>query len=270
MDDITIQSQSPALLKSVLNNLISFFQSFGTAEAIESTEEGGIFRWHTGISHPWFEGILVTRPAQIGDDLLIIETIQYFSNRQALPFTLWFSPEVDQSGWIKLLSQMDFHKTNETPGMARELSNLPVTSGGPPGLSIQEIDNLVDLYTWCTVFIEGYELPDTLLPALFNLLSGIGLHSSFRYYLGWLSRQVTATSLSFISEDVIGIYFVATLPAYRRKGIGAAMTLEPLIVSRSPHIRLGVLQSSRMGFPVYKKLGFIHVGNLENYYWAGS
>ena len=63
-----------------------------------------------------------------------------------------------------------------------------------------------------------------------------------------------------------GIYCVATLPEARGKGIGAALTLKPLLDAREMGNRVGVLQSSDMGFNVYEKLGFRHLCQIKNFY----
>jgi predicted GNAT family acetyltransferase len=59
---------------------------------------------------------------------------------------------------------------------------------------------------------------------------------------------------------------VATLPEARGKGIGAALTVNPLQEAREMGHRIGVLQSSEMGFNVYKMLGFRHLCQIEYFY----
>jgi predicted GNAT family acetyltransferase len=59
---------------------------------------------------------------------------------------------------------------------------------------------------------------------------------------------------------------VATLPEARGKGIGAVLTLGPLLDAREMGYRIGILQSSEMGFNVYKKLGFRHLCQIEYFH----
>src|SRR5262245_11933784 len=52
-----------------------------------------------------------------------------------------------------------------------------------------------------------------------------------------------------------GIYNVATLPEVRRRGMGAAITARALPDGRAHDYRIGTLQSSEMGYPIYEGMG---------------
>ena len=45
-----------------------------------------------------------------------------------------------------------------------------------------------------------------------------------RYFIGRVNGQAVSTSIGVISDGVVGIFGVATKPAYRRRGYGTAMT----------------------------------------------
>jgi hypothetical protein len=69
---------------------------------------------------------------------------------------------------------------------------------------------------------------------------------------------------------VAGIYNVMTVPDVQRRGIGALMTVGPLQVARGQGYQLGVLQSSKMGYPLYRRLGFEDYCRIAIYLWAGK
>jgi len=56
------------------------------------------------------------------------------------------------------------------------------------------------------------------------------------------------------------------LPEARGRGMGAALTRKPLQEAREMGYRVGILQSSAMGFNIYKTLGFRHLCQIENFY----
>jgi predicted acetyltransferase len=68
-----------------------------------------------------------------------------------------------------------------------------------------------------------------------------------------------ATSILFNGAGVVGIYGVGTIPQARHRGVGAAMTLESLLDAHQQGYHFAVLFSSRMGYSVYKRLGFREV-----------
>jgi ribosomal protein S18 acetylase RimI-like enzyme len=134
------------------------------------------------------------------------------------------------------------------------------------GFEIREVKDEESLRSWANVFVNGYGLPPDWESITFDLWMQLGLDFPFRNYLGYLHGKPVSTSTIFYGGGAAGIYCVATLPEARGKGIGAAITLHPLQAAREKGYRVGVLQSSEMGFNVYKKLGFRHLCQIENFY----
>jgi GNAT superfamily N-acetyltransferase len=96
---------------------------------------------------------------------------------------------------------------------------------------------------------------------------GLGDQTLWRHYLGRVHGEPVATTTLFLGAGVAGIYFVFTLPAARRQGIGAAITLAALREAQRLTYRIGVSGSSPMGYPVYQRLGFQEYCRIALYEW---
>lgn len=103
----------------------------------------------------------------------------------------------------------------------------------------------------------GYRLPHGLV---------LGTHRKF--YLGRLDGTPVASSIVLNEAGFRVLYGIATTPAARRQGIGAAITLKPLLDARASGFRYGVLWSTQMGMPLYQRLGFrLTRGRINRYLW---
>ena len=92
----------------------------------------------------------------------------------------------------------------------------------------------------------------------------------FRTYLALSNGNPVGTSQLFLSKGVAGIYHVTCIPEARGQGIGSAITLAPLLEARELGYRISILQASKQGFNVYRRLGFQDFGNLSVYLWENN
>jgi len=115
-----------------------------------------------------------------------------------------------------------------------------------------------DMDAHIAVAIPGYEMPpgglagferSTLLAQHF----GAGL-------IAEVDGESACTGISLVADDWVGVFIVGTVPAYRRRGLGAALTAKLVTdaVARNG-VRQALLQSSAMGKRVYESLGFATV-----------
>jgi ribosomal protein S18 acetylase RimI-like enzyme len=118
----------------------------------------------------------------------------------------------------------------------------------------------------------GFELPELASEVFFEAFTAMGLteESPCRSYVGRLEGEAVAASSLLLAAGVAGIYNVATLPKARRQGLGAAVTLEGLREARELGYRIAVLQSSAMGFGVYRRLGFEQYSTYTIYVGTGQ
>jgi ribosomal protein S18 acetylase RimI-like enzyme len=83
-----------------------------------------------------------------------------------------------------------------------------------------------------------------------------------RVFAATADGAVVGTGESILADGVLGIFGIGTLPTYRRRGIGAALTAT-LIDDRAAEADLAVLQSSELGFGTYGRLGFRPMSTWE-------
>lgn len=77
-----------------------------------------------------------------------------------------------------------------------------------------------------------------------------------RFFLAGLDGRPVGTSLAVRTGDLGGIYSVGTVEGARRKGVGTAVTWAAVEQIRDWGCEAAVLQSSAMGYPVYRSMGF--------------
>ncbi len=99
--------------------------------------------------------------------------------------------------------------------------------------------------------IDGYPVHE--LRPEDRLTDARALGGPMRFFVGYLGDEPVTCAASYIGEQEVGIYMVATLPSARGKGYGGAVTAAA--VASAPDLP-AVLQASGDGQPVYARLGF--------------
>jgi ribosomal protein S18 acetylase RimI-like enzyme len=95
------------------------------------------------------------------------------------------------------------------------------------------------------------------LPASVRLFAGVDETGAAR-----------ATSACHVFGEFAQIFFVSTEPAWRRRGIGSAMTAGALRSAASLGARRAFLHSTADGASLYTRLGFEAIGLLTRYSYA--
>ncbi len=268
MSDRLTDLSRAALTHAVTANLLDYFHHLQQAAQTQFYADEKFARWHTRLPHPWFNGVSAAQPPTPEDEAFIEDSIAYFGSCGVSPFTWWIAPAVPLAPWTEVLQRHGFHIDQDTPGMALDLDRLPPDRPTPVTLRIVRVDNVDQLKVWSHIFIAGYELPHAWEADVYDLMAGLGLDFPLRNYLGYLDGEAVATATLFLGAGAAGIYDVATVPHARGRGLGTALTHAPLTDARKLGYRVGVLQSSEMGYNVYRKLGFEKVCEVTHFYRA--
>lgn len=273
---------------AVFENLYALFRAMaGNLPDGKLVEDEKLSRHLTFPTNPMFKGVWKSRFSADEAEAMIDHTIEWFREYGA-PYFFWWtggdtSPEdlearLAKRGLISLEEQTQelakgiLSTQQGAPCMVAELDkmNESVLTQTPEGFVIKEIANEAELYDFKNVFVETYEIPEWAGQAWVDATLKIGIGKTpWKLFVGYLNNEPVATNLLFNGGGVASVYAIATVPSARGKGIGAAITLQPLLDARDQDgYKYAVLFSTEMGVPVYQRIGFrLTEVRINRYLW---
>lgn len=265
MNDILMDLSAEHLVTAIEENLFSLVDVYRKWPRAEVREDTAILWSMTDIPFPLFNSIMRARLAPESIDAAI-QSVIVQGKARGVPLLWWTGPATQPQDLGIYLEKSGFINEGQMPGMAVDLASLNGSIPSPADFTIQAVTDDETLMQWCKTCVEGFELPDFAAEAFCDFMHYADA-DTVRVYLGFLGTQPVATSLLNLAAGVAGIYNVATIPAARRRGIGALMTLVPLRKARSMGYQAAILHASDMGLNVYRALGFKEYCKMGQYLW---
>jgi GNAT superfamily N-acetyltransferase len=223
----------------------------------------------TGIPYLLFNGVLNARLPANDLEGSIARAMAPFVARK-LPMFWMTGPSTQPTDLGQRLLAAGLSDAGDLVGMAADLTSVHEDGSAPPDFTIERVRDMGTLERWIGVLSTGFGYAADVGRSFFEALSALELEarSPLLHYLGFVSGEPVATASAFLGAGVVGIYSVATLPEWRRQGIGAAMTLAPLRAARSAGYQMGILHAEPAGLSVYRRLGFRQYCTLHPYLWS--
>jgi ribosomal protein S18 acetylase RimI-like enzyme len=254
-------ASSAELAAAVQENLFDLFRAMMVLPGGELVEEGGVSYHHTFPTNPMFKGIWRTRLTPDETDAAIEERLAWYKARNA-PYNFWWiGPGSEPADLPERLLRHGFHPNVEgDPGLGVDLHQLNEAVKTPAGFKIEQVTSQQGLEDWRDVFAASFDIPLFAGQAWVDAtLAAGGERAPWQLYVGYLNGRPVATNILFNGGGAAGLYGIGTLPEARNQGIGAAITLKPLLDARDQGYHVGVLFATPMGLPVYRRLGFREV-----------
>jgi GNAT superfamily N-acetyltransferase len=250
-------------------NLVeTFHASVPLWSACETFVEPDLVQGVSGLPLSLFNPVVGARlrPAEADQR---IETVIARAAAKGAPILWWVGPTSEPADLGERLLAHGFTKTSEPLGMILELAHLQPPSTTVAGLSIGEVLTPAQLQVWADVATAGFSMPPLFREGALGWFgaAGMGPGKPFRHLIAYMGTTPVATATLLAGGEVAGIYNVATLEAFRRKGIGAAITAAACELARGLGYRYAVLEASTIGAPVYRALGFVERCRFANYVW---
>lgn len=177
------------------------------------------------------------------------------------PFSWWLGPADAPAHLSDLLLDAGLVRAESELAMAVTLTNLPAVTI-PTGLTIRRVHSDEELGAFALTITAD---PEAL--RYYQLAAPVLLQPDAPqwFYLGYLDGQPVATAELTAGGGVAGLYNITTRAEYRSRGIGSAMTLQPLHDARTAGLELAVLQAADAGVSVYRRIGFAPFGRITEY-----
>jgi len=246
-----------SIIAAIEANTINAFVRWGRLLDATFPAEPKVTRFVTGLPFQFANAVVLARfdPSDADER---IRAIRGDYTGRGLPMAWLVSPSSQPADLATRLQAQGMVLDDEAPGMAIHLHEAALDAPGPSDLMIEEVSDGDGLVRWINTMVARSELPATVRELLVGLYMqrGFSRQKDVRYYFASRDGQPVASALLFLGGGAAGIYNVATVPDARRQGIGAAVTVAALRSARDLGYALGVLQSSQMGYSVYRQLGF--------------
>jgi GNAT superfamily N-acetyltransferase len=251
---------------AIEENGAEFLLALGRAAGAEERDDGRV-RWVIGNSPIDYHNCVVFADlAQEEADGEIEASLQRM-RAHGVPGSWHVGPSMRPPDLGERLVVHGFEYGGDDIGMAVDLSELPEEMPTPEGFVIERVRDEAGLAAWIEALGLGFGERPIEAEWAGEMYRRLGFEGPWRHYVGMLGGEPVATATSFLGAGVAGIYFVCTVERARRRGIGAAITLAALRGARDLGHTVGVLGSSEMGYPIYRRLGFEEYCRIGLYEW---
>jgi GNAT superfamily N-acetyltransferase len=197
----------------------------------------------------FFNSVLYDEPE--GMIAAIDELAEAYEEAGVAAWTVWV-PEADTE--VAGALEAAGHRLDATPrAMAMPIEDLRAPDPDPE-LEIREEQ---DLELVSKLNEVAYGLPPGDFPPL------RGEHPEMRTYFGSIDGETLGCAGAFAHASDCEITYVAVLPEGRGRGISARLMTRALADAAEQGLETTTLQSTKLGFPIYEKLGYRDLGELQ-------
>jgi len=246
MDAILTNLTPMTLTAAIEDNLFALFRAIGRLPGGELDESDELLRFSTRLPSAFFNGVARTRVESVSPDLL------------PQPFFWWTGPQSEPPDLDERLVSAGLRPAGrDWPGMAMALNEIDEAAAFPSGVAVEQVGGEAAVSQWVASFCAAHALPPASGDAWLEAAQRLQFRDiPWQHWVARIDREVVGVGLSFLGAGVVGLYGIGTLPAARRRGVGSALTLVPMLQAREAGYRAAVLQATPDGERLYSRLGF--------------
>jgi GNAT superfamily N-acetyltransferase len=151
--------------------------------------------------------------------------------------------------------------------MAASLENLVEPMGLPDHFVIERVSNPDQLMQWTKVIGEVEGISTALQSGYYVVFNHLGYdpEATSQLFLGLENGKPVATTRLFCTNEVAGLWHIATLREAQGRGYGTAMTLAAARAGWKLGYHFSSLFATPEGYGIYRRLGFQEYCQLNVY-----
>ncbi len=255
------------MLPSVLQGRLDTFRAGSVCSPLSGAEflardQNILYAW--GMDYVCGNGIIEEDQNRIPTDEEIDWTIEHFSAKK-LPFMWWTS--------AKILETKGFQFGGVLTGIALDITKgIPEKPQRSADLSIEIVQSEMDVNAFTKLAANAFAMSAKATKQWLELNDSIMKRGEQVHFLARFNGIPVGTATLSVSPSSAGIWNLATLPEYRKTGIGAALVHAALVEAKRRQYDqvMAILMPKGMAWGLFTKLGFKEICQFPFYVYGIS
>lgn len=193
----------------------------------------------------------------------VLAEMREFEIEHRRDLTLWVSSHRDQD-LAKAAATAGLRLRSTVVGMA--ITSAPDGPAELPGVSLRQVDDSRDVAHFAAVHEQVFHEAGQPADAVAHFAScGALLDVHTNAFVAYIGHRPVSCAMTIRTGRVAGIYWVATTPDSRKRGLGGLVTRAATQAAFDGGAQLVVLQATPAGLPLYRELGFVAFTGYHRY-----
>jgi ribosomal protein S18 acetylase RimI-like enzyme len=241
---------------------------FGQASGCgDIAERDGVLLIDSGVNYAVFNIAMLTGAVD-SPEMLARRTAtaaRYFEERQTR-WSLWICDEMLSEPARRhsntIFGGERLRRLTEAPGMIADRLNS--IERALPRVECRPVIDAATRADFAHITSLNFDIPFATCRTVYG--SEDAWSHDYHGFVGYYRGTAVTTLAVVVAAESIGIYSVSTLPQYRRKGYAESLMRQVIAeYTRRTGLERTVLQATRAGFDMYKKMGYRAVSHFSVY-----
>lgn len=248
----------------IARNLQSAMSAYSrSTEAGEVARFPGLVLVSSGIDYAVFNSAVFADAADHETIVRLAGEAREFYVHRKIGWSCWFCPELLDDGSCPRLSQLLERWGLQCVAEHQCMMSDRVTPAARPlpALNVREVQDPQSRLDFIHVCVRTFGLPAAIARQIYG--SERFWRGALRGWVGYAGGWPVTTAATEAAEGSIGVYSVATLPEFRRRGYGEAITRHSIREATTAcGLECSTLQSTPAGLTLYRGMGYKPCGRF--------